>query len=421
MESEFDKEINSLLRQAARSGEVVFAAAENPHSAHLDADEISLFAENLLPAAHRSQAIKHLADCSRCRKILAEFVALDAESQVSETSTVGVTVASAIPWYKKLFAFPSLGYAMGALALVFSGLIAFFVLQNARQSGNASIAQMEKSSDSIAETQLPASAALSSNSNANTALATPSAANSNMTSAILSFGNSNVASPNAPMAIPQNSLAERDRAVSANAANANSAATAAAPRETVTARQIQELPLNGRQAQELPLQSRQNLPYVAPKKDKTDSVSPPAPAAAKPQTSDNDISIAGAENYRVQTQNETSQNSVVQNQQSITPGSQSTRRSSVQNGRAGVVKEEAERADEKKAKARTVESKTAGGKVFKFADGVWYDSAYNNQRPTNIRRGSKEFKALDSNLRSIANQIGGTVIIIWKGTAYRIQ
>ncbi len=47
MDFEFDKEIDVLLRQA-RKGETVFAAT-TPQTAHLDADEISAFAENALP------------------------------------------------------------------------------------------------------------------------------------------------------------------------------------------------------------------------------------------------------------------------------------------------------------------------------------------------------------------------------------
>jgi hypothetical protein len=39
---------------------------------------------------------------------------------------------------------------------------------------------------------------------------------------------------------------------------------------------------------------------------------------------------------------------------------------------------------------------------------------------TLVRRGSHEFKKLDSGLRSIANELYGTVVIVWKGKAYRI-
>jgi len=38
-----------------------------------------------------------------------------------------------------------------------------------------------------------------------------------------------------------------------------------------------------------------------------------------------------------------------------------------------------------------------------------------------VARGSEDFAALDSRLRSIAEQLSGEVIVVWKGKAYRIQ
>ena len=66
--------------------------------------------------------------------------------------------------------------------------------------------------------------------------------------------------------------------------------------------------------------------------------------------------------------------------------------------------------------------RTAGGKSFERRDdGVWYDSSYRGQSTKKISRGSDRYKKLDGDLRSIANELGGTVVIVWKGTAYRIQ
>ena len=39
----------------------------------------------------------------------------------------------------------------------------------------------------------------------------------------------------------------------------------------------------------------------------------------------------------------------------------------------------------------------------------------------NIARGSDEYDALDSGLRSIAQQLSGEVVVVWKGKAYRIR
>jgi hypothetical protein len=66
MELDFDKEIDALLRQTARSEQ--FAAANGSNApAHIDADAISAFAENALPEKTRALYMTHLADCGRCR------------------------------------------------------------------------------------------------------------------------------------------------------------------------------------------------------------------------------------------------------------------------------------------------------------------------------------------------------------------
>jgi SepF-like predicted cell division protein (DUF552 family) len=40
---------------------------------------------------------------------------------------------------------------------------------------------------------------------------------------------------------------------------------------------------------------------------------------------------------------------------------------------------------------------------------------------TNVARGSDAFRALDSAVRSMAEQFGGEVIVVSKGKAYRIR
>jgi hypothetical protein len=68
-----------------------------------------------------------------------------------------------------------------------------------------------------------------------------------------------------------------------------------------------------------------------------------------------------------------------------------------------------------------VPTKNAGGKSFEFRDGVWYDTAYRRQPFTTVRRGTEAFLRLDAGLRSIAEAVGGTSVIVWNSKAYRIQ
>jgi hypothetical protein len=61
------------------------------------------------------------------------------------------------------------------------------------------------------------------------------------------------------------------------------------------------------------------------------------------------------------------------------------------------------------------------GRVFEFKQGVWYDTNFAGQQTTNFRRGTKAYAQLEPALQNAANYIGGTVVIVWKSKAYRIQ
>ena len=65
--------------------------------------------------------------------------------------------------------------------------------------------------------------------------------------------------------------------------------------------------------------------------------------------------------------------------------------------------------------------RTAGGKKFELRDGIWYDTSYTGQGKKDVKRGTEKFLRLDAGLRSIADQIGGTVVVVWNGQAYKIN
>jgi hypothetical protein len=65
--------------------------------------------------------------------------------------------------------------------------------------------------------------------------------------------------------------------------------------------------------------------------------------------------------------------------------------------------------------------KSVGGRTFERKQGVWYDTNYHGRPTINVRRGSAEFDRLDGGLRSIANSLSGTIVVVWGAKAYRIQ
>ena len=114
------------------------------------------------------------------------------------------------------------------------------------------------------------------------------------------------------------------------------------------------------------------------------------------------------------------QNSVAQNQTQIMPDSRNVQQRAPTalsaNEKSRKVQDSK---DDKKEKSN--EPISVGGKTFKRENNVWYDSAYRGQATTNVTRGTNEYKKLDAGLRGIAENLGGTIVVVWKQKAYRIQ
>jgi len=68
------------------------------------------------------------------------------------------------------------------------------------------------------------------------------------------------------------------------------------------------------------------------------------------------------------------------------------------------------------------ETRSVGGRKFKRQGNAWVDSKLKSSMSVRtVGRGSEEFDKLDSGLRSIAKQLSGEIVVVWKGKAYRIR
>ena len=68
------------------------------------------------------------------------------------------------------------------------------------------------------------------------------------------------------------------------------------------------------------------------------------------------------------------------------------------------------------------ETRSVGGRKFRRQGSAWVDVKFKtSMNLKSISRGSGEFNDLDSGLRSIAQELGGELIVVWKGKAYRIR
>lgn len=353
MAVEFDKEIDALLRKARG----IDAA---PGSGHLDADEIAAFVENALPNTARQSFTTHLADCSRCRRILSVAMAVN-EVEADVAIAAPIVDTTKVPWYSKLFKFPALSYALGGLVLVFGGLFAFSVLRTSERLGEVSrtfngseAPEMSRPANmSNANLGLPANLASSSNANSVVA-ANTTATRSDEPSPVVpvpmatpgmpSTGNLSKEPVVQPQSETKSALEERNQQESKKEATVGSA----------------EQPV-----------AKQSKPV--PKDDRVE---------------DNDAQEADTK---------------------FSDAAGSTR------------DEKAKTATVARKRGETAESRTVGGKSFRNIGGIWFDSAYNStQTQTPVKRGSDDYKKLDSGLRSITDQLGGTVVIVWTGKTYKI-
>jgi hypothetical protein len=129
---------------------------------------------------------------------------------------------------------------------------------------------------------------------------------------------------------------------------------------------------------------------------------------------------------KVAQNNELSKNDVQDNVRNQSPGANSVKLRSagprqVQSQNQTQTQAQAEGADLSAARKAVSNLRTAGGKKFELRDDIWYDTAYTGQGKKDVKRGTEKFLRLDAGLRSIADQIGGTVVVVWNGQAYKIK
>src|SRR5258706_8630751 len=204
MELEFDKEIDAILRRARSTRGVLVGDDPAKPKKHLDADTIAAFAENALPQKAKLLYMEHFADCDRCRKLLSQTIAMNTEADAATAaSSVSAPITEpAIPWYQKLFKPQNLALAMGSLALVFTAVLGYLMLQNRNTSTDATVSQ-------VTEPQSPQGGTFYNEESANTAANTASPANAaNTATSPSAAANANIPAynaPNAPANQPPNS------------------------------------------------------------------------------------------------------------------------------------------------------------------------------------------------------------------------
>ena len=406
-----DKQIDVLIRRYATE---VGTAVE---SAHLDADELNAFAEGAMPAAARGRYISHLADCRECRR-LASQLTISAGPTSSVLAADGDEIAQQNWWRRfNIFLAPAtMRYAAVAVVLMAVVGIAFIVFRRPNPPA----------SDLVAEggpTQTPVKALQPSQSSASPAGEIAKTSGTPFSGPARSTADANSNQPGyattkeavmSPAAVSPKTGAE-----TANAAKPASAAERKAQPLLEQTPSYAPPPSAETERAENMTQAKQSLSRTDPSgNDKNETYN-------KYKVLDRSRSAEAAtdreEDRKRATTNVASPNKDKRDEQQVN-GRRNTRNSNLSAGAADLRMESNSAPPSKTETEPSTQPRSVGGRKFRKQANAWIDLKFKSSMSVrNVARGSSEFAALDSGLRSIAQQLSGEVVVVWKGKAYRIQ
>jgi hypothetical protein len=390
-----NNEMDLLLRRLAQ-GERSRSVASDQSAKHLDADELSSYAEQALPGAARSRYTSHLAECPSCRRIVSELTSASGANVSERSISLRTSATTSAGLWRKLAAFFSPGFLRYALpALALSAFIAVGLVAVRQQTQREFVAQNQPvaSRDATIETKQAVSPAEpekfavdSDQRQFSDSRANAGKNNDNQAKTGERNEASNVSRPTDSMTVTSDRDASAGKATGAVAQPSYAPEPAAAPppKPQIT-------------------QTESRIEVAARQKEETDKKKDePAReqegARARTDESQNQVAAASA--------------------RKSAPGVQSQER---------LRRLEARPASGAGAKTNDDEAdtRTVSGRRFRRQGSVWIDTAFQSSTATTtVARGSEQFRALvadEPGIRAIAAQLPGEVVIVWKGRAYRIR
>jgi hypothetical protein len=390
MRPEPNNDIDLLLRQL--SGRNGIPVSEN-NEQHLDADELNSYVANALPAAARARYTEHLADCSSCRKLVVQLSAAQGPLPVPQPASV-VAPSGLKSFLASLFSPMVLRYAVPALGLIVIAAVGIFVLRP--ENENSNVAQLRDG-----ETR-PATEIAAPNQQPTAMPATASDSPS-----VASPGRE--AAQNGPVVAPvtketPQKLAAEPSDQSASAAGTSAAPAPAAPKVATVQNEPPRATVDESQAEkkEKPATDKAVNVTAAGETikrdyDKREGV---AVTVAPGATARQDVQVSAA-------------------QRSAKPmGGADT-------GGLKRAPAESRSREESKDDGRASETRSVAGRSFRKSAGVWIDSAYDSSKAiTSVARGSEQYRALvadEPSIKTIADELDGQIVVVWKGRTYRIR
>ena len=384
MKSEPNNEMDLLLRQLSRRNGVPVSEIDEQH---LDADELNSYVANALPAAARVRYMEHLADCSTCRKLVTQLVA--AQGPVPAPQTVSTVAPSGLKAFlASLFSPMVLRYAVPALGLIVIAVVGLFMLRSDRRATPMVQVTQRDQGGSVAAVpgapESPASQPVAHDDQTVTKTEDQSASKTR----------GQQRQPVAPVG--------KDGAVAANQPAAAAGAAAAPPvaPPKVAKVESEEAPstdLQKQKKQEAAAQPEAVRDEIKSRAEQANTNRAPATGTAsvtvtQGQTARKDIEVRSAKS-----------------RESTAQGAGDLKRSPLPTGEFGVAGE----------------MRSVGGRSFRKRGNVWVDTGFDSSKAiTNVARGSEQYRALvadEPSIRTIAEQLPGEIIVVWKGRTYRIR
>ncbi len=362
METEFDKEMDTILRASSHMN-----LPKKDFDVHPDADEIAAFAENSVGEELHKLLSNHFADCDRCILILSNTISLNAEAvsvPVAESSAAKKQKKEVppespkSPWYQELFSGRNVVLVMSTLVLLMVTGMGYMLIWQPRME----VVQNSDSADSTGRSRK---------------------------------------SEQMTMNQPEGAIAG-DNEATENSVSVEVGTNSEAAQDSIAVEDVS----SEKKAQE-------NSGVVVNDDKKI------AAEIAKPKGEPSQVNSANSRKQNAYKNSDESKSvapSLAERSLATEAEVLSDRMPRTRQDGGAQIKPKAASPASKKSKQET----RIGGKNFQSKGGVLTDSAYKNQPITNIKRESDAFKKLPQSVKSIAQKVKGTIIIVNNARAYRI-
>jgi hypothetical protein len=410
-----DGQIDLLIRRFA-----AHVPVPGDGDGHLDADELNAFAEGALPLAARSRYVSHLAECDQCRRqatdlAIASGAVVRVAPEVSETPerrSLWATLVGSL-------SLPVLRYAAFAAVLIIVAGVAFVALRR-RSEGPTLVASNEPRQEqpvSAVKPQTPAGD-VQNREETNKTSQPPQASQTPVPGGVISttdglpkFDNTKAPATIAPAeASKEIAAAEMEPMKKTESVTVQSKPgyAPAPPGESQSGRFGQS------QTQTGAAQSVGGGVKMQQQADKSQAEDRDREAGKDARL--DDAARQRANDYAL------AQQRAADEKQKGGP-SRNMSNTAMNNNSNEVLRTESPRkSDGPPAGEEGTQTRSVGGRKFSRQGNRWVDQKFKSSMSLiNISRGSDEFAALDSGLRSIALQLSGDVIVVRKGKAYLIR